>query len=252
MDKKLIRKRFARAVPTYSKQATVQQQIAGKMARMINRYLPQSAHRNVLEVGCGTGLFTRSYLSRVQPDHLCLNDICPEVATCFDDLPTDKVCFLPGDAEQLDFPGGQSLITSCSALQWFESPERFFQRCSQILVPGGYFSFSTFGKQNLKEISTLTGCGLPYLSLEELKKELDKKYQIIYSKEELVQLSFESPTDILKHLKETGVTGIRRQQWTRSTLADFCTRYQDAYGRADRTVPLTYHPIYIIAKRKIS
>lgn len=219
------------------------------MTRLIRRYLPASAHRSVLEVGCGTGLFTRSYLHDVKPGQLCLNDICPEVAGCFKDLLGDRIRFFAGDAERLNFPAGQSLIASCSALQWFESPQRFFHRCSHLLTNDGYFTFSTFGKENLTEVASLTGATLPYLSLEELKEALRSDYELLYCHEEKLSLSFQSPMDVLKHLKATGVTGIRQSQWTKGSLATFCNRYQEIYSQPDHTVRLTYHPIYIIAKK---
>ena len=199
MDKGLIRRRFARAASTYPEQANIQRQIAEKMTRLIRRYLPASAHRSVLEVGCGTGLFTRSYLHDVK--------------------------------------------------QWFESPQRFFHRCSHLLTNDGYFTFSTFGKENLTEVASLTGATLPYLSLEELKEALRSDYELLYCHEEKLSLSFQSPMDVLKHLKATGVTGIRQSQWTKGSLATFCNRYQEIYSQPDHTVRLTYHPIYIIAKK---
>ena len=64
---------------------------------------------------------------------------------------------------------GTDLITSCSTLQWFADTERFFTRCHRFLSDGGILAFSTFGKRNMQEIHTLTGHGLEYFSLEELK-----------------------------------------------------------------------------------
>lgn len=250
MDKQLIKKRFGKALSTtYTAQATVQQHIAGKMADLIGQYLPPSAHRNVLEVGCGTGLFTRKYLEQHTPGQLCLNDICPEVAHCFTDLLDEHIHFLGGDAEKTDFSGNRSLIASCSAVQWFDSPLHFFHRCSRMLSSEGYIGFSTFGQKNLTEVSSLTGQGLPYLSRQELEQSLKKDYRIVYSKEELIRLSFPNPMEVLKHLKETGVNSIGRQQWTRGKLADFCSHYTTRYSLPDHTVSLTYHPIYIIAKK---
>ena len=52
--------------------------------------------------------------------------------------------------------------------------------------------------------------------------------------------------DVLRHLKDTGVTGIRPCHWTRKKLADFSMRYAGRYAAPDGGVTLTYHPIYII------
>lgn len=249
MDKGLIRRRFARAASTYSERADAQRRIAEQMTRLIVRYVPRSAYRNVLEVGCGTGVFTRMLLHRTHPSRLWLNDICPEMENCLTDVLNERIRFCAGDAEQMDFPGNQGLIASCSAVQWFDSPERFFRRCSDLLTDNGYFSFSTFGKQNLCEVASITGNALEYRSLEELKDTLRPHYELLHVSEELIHLSFPSPLDVLKHLQATGVTGVGSQRWTKGMLTDFCDRYSAAYRLPDRNVRLTYHPIYIIAKK---
>ena len=67
MDKQLIRERFARAIPTYDRQAVVQRTIAGRMVDLLGDCLPPHAHGRVWEIGCGTGLFTRPYIRRYAP-----------------------------------------------------------------------------------------------------------------------------------------------------------------------------------------
>lgn len=249
MDKDLIKKRFARAASGYPQAAVVQREVARRMAGMIHTCLPPEAFRRTLEVGCGTGLFTRALLEGARPERLVLNDICPEVEGCFTDLLGRRARFFAGDAETLAFPAGQTLITSCSAIQWFSRPEAFFDRCRMLLADGGCLAFSTFGRENLREVTSVTGTSLPYRSLEELRRTLSASYDLVHSSEDLVRLTFPSPLDVLRHLKQTGVTGIRRQSWTRADLADFCRRYSDNFT-VDRAVSLTYHPIYIIAKKK--
>lgn len=106
---------------------------------------------------------------------------------------TTAVSFLPCDAETLDFPQGTDLITSCSTLQWFADTERFFARCHHFLSDGGILAFSTFGKKNMREIHTLTGHGLEYLSLDNLKVLLSPHFEILYAEEEIVSLPFGTP-----------------------------------------------------------
>ena len=172
---------------------------------------------------------------------------------CEDILRKGQVSFLPGDAETVPFPAESTLITSCSALQWFESPENFFKRCNALLNSQGYFAFSTFGKENMKEIRELTGNGLPYRSREELVTALSSHFDILHSEEELISLSFDNPIKVLYHLKQTGVTGISgtssQQLRTRRDLQLFSERYTQEFTQGT-SVSLTYHPIYIIAKKK--
>lgn len=166
-----------------------------------------------------------------------------------------KISFLPGDAEKITFPEQLHLITSCSTFQWFDSVQQFFARCQEVLKEEGYLAFSTFGEKNMTEIRQLTGRGLPYHTKEELENWLAKDYTLIYSSEESISMRFHSPMDVLYHLKQTGVTGLHQNtnhSWTRNDLSDFCARYCDLFSdKKDlKSVLLTYHPIYIIAKKK--
>ena len=120
MDKALIRQRFAKATDSYDRQAGMQKHVARHMAEAIKSHIPDSDGWNVLEIGCGTGLFTREYLRGFRPGRLLLNDICPEVEPYLSGLPTaSPIHFQACDAETLRFPAGQHLIVSCSAVQWF-------------------------------------------------------------------------------------------------------------------------------------
>lgn len=111
----------------------------------------------------------------------------------------------------------------------------------------------------MKEIRELTGKGLPYRSKEELEAALSFHFDILYSEEELIPLSFEDPMKVLYHLKQTGVNGLsaqsslypkhEKQAWTRRDLQHFCERYTQEFTQGT-SVSLTYHPIYIIAKKK--
>ena len=253
MNKSLIAERFSKAVTTYSQEANVQRKIAHKMIHLLNEHIDAPCPQ-VIEFGCGTGIYSRMLLQTLSPEHLLLNDLCPEMRiSCKDLLKEQQVTFLPGDAETVPFPSGAALITSCSALQWFESPEKFFQRCNTLLKQHGYFAFSTFGKDNLKEVRELTGNGLPYRSREELVASLSVHFNILHSEEELIPVTFADPMKVLYHLKQTGVTGLSNPQtsspWTRRDIHRFCECYTRQFQQGT-TVSLTYHPIYIIAKKK--
>lgn len=250
-----------------------------------DRQQPQNAalsFRHIAEFGCGTGCYSRLLLRTLQPETLLLNDLCPEMEECIHDLltsggrlprapqagnasgilydadvelygsspATTAVSFLPCDAETLDFPQGTDLITSCSTLQWFADTERFFARCHHFLSDGGILAFSTFGKKNMREIHTLTGHGLEYLSLDNLKVLLSPRFEILYAEEEIVSLPFGTPLEVLRHLKQTGVTGTEKRVWTRGRLQSFCDEYIRMCGNDDRSVSLTYHPIYVIARKR--
>lgn len=272
MDKQLIAERFAKARSTYTREARVQQQVAGKMMRILTDVLYSAEHilpetlsarfRHIVEFGCGTGSYSRILLQTLQPDTLLLNDLCREMEECVGELCSTQaiprkegsteteVRFLPGDAESLDFPEYTDLITSCSTLQWFNDPEAFFLRCHHALAKDGILAFSTFGTENMHQIRRLTGHGLDYLPAKRLQQLLAPHFDVLHAEEEIVSLSFTTPQAVLKHLKQTGVTGTEKRIWTRGRLQRFCEEYIRQFTDADGNVTLTYHPIYIIAKNK--
>lgn len=247
MDKSLIRQRFARAIPTYDCQATVQRTMAQRMVTLLDRHLPPDAHQRVWEVGCGTGLFTHAYLQHHRPQEYLLNDLCPEMQTPLEDILDTHTRFVPGDVEKASPQGCFSLIVSCASLQWLENPLCFLQRCRTMLTARGHVAFSLFGEENLKEIRALSGAALDYPSLHDWCSKLSALgYQPLHADEERVTLCFDSPGDVLRHLRQTGVTGIRKEAWTRKQLEDFTTEYRRRFSTTDGKVSLTYHPIYIL------
>lgn len=272
IDKTLVAKRFAHARNTYGREARVQQQVAEKMLRLLMEHTGKhsaapnstgntlscpesiSPFRKVAEFGCGTGCYSRLLLHTLQPESLLLNDLCPEMEECIKDIcdrdNKGRVKFMPCDAETLEFPQETDLITSCSTLQWFNDPEAFFLRCHHALAKDGILAFSTFGTENMHQIRRLTGHGLDYLPAKRLQQLLAPHFDVLHAEEEIVSLSFTTPQAVLKHLKQTGVTGTEKRIWTRGRLQRFCEEYIRQFTDADGNVTLTYHPIYIIAKNK--
>ncbi len=104
MNKRLIAERFSKAITTYPKEANVQRQIADKMIHLLTEHIPSPCSK-VIEFGCGTGIYSRMLLQALRPEELFLNDLCPDMKYCCEDiLRKEQVSFLPGDAEISLFP----------------------------------------------------------------------------------------------------------------------------------------------------
>ena len=251
MDKQLIAERFAKARESYPREARAQQQIAKFMTTLLRAAFTGRRADSVLDVGCGTGIFSRMLLSILHPKELWLNDLCPEMEDSLHDLlqPGAPARFLPGDAEEIDFPAGLQLIASCSTLQWFSQPASFFAKCHRALASDGMLAFSTFGPHNLHEIRSITGNGLHYPTLDDLCRMLSPHFRLLHTEEDIIPLAFPTPVDVLKHLRQTGITGTEKRMWTRSRLNGFCDTYASRFS-CKEGVTLTYHPIYIIATKQ--
>lgn len=245
-----IKQRFTRALETYDKAADAQHQISKKLISLLLDY-EKTNYKKALEIGCGTGGFTRLLSTLCEIDSYTANDLCSECSPLIEDIFGQKNHkFIAGDAEFLDFGGKYDLIASSSVFQWMKDPKHFFVKLSRLISDRGILLFSTFSPQNLYEIKTITGKGLNYPSMDNLVSFLENNFNIIRVEEESIKLWFNSPIEVLKHLKATGVTATSNEIWTKGMQKEFCTQYQDLYSNREGNIHLTYKPMYILAIKK--
>lgn len=247
-DLNLLRLKFERSTPTYDAHAFAQKRVAERLATMVSGMLPDDCPRRVLEIGCGTGLLTRLLDARLRTGVYFLNDLNTRIETLLQSNPLrNEYRFLPGDAQQIDLPRNIDLAVSASTLQWFSDLPAFFRRIGQALAPGGYFLFSTFGPDNLREIAVLTRQGLAYPGAVQIEAWLDEEFERLASGEEAIKLTFDEPMDVLRHLKHTGVCGGFSSVWSKGRLKTFCDDYRARFS-VPGGVSLTYHPVYFAAR----
>ncbi|NNH37915.1 malonyl-ACP O-methyltransferase BioC [Acinetobacter terrae] len=253
IDKSQVAQRFEKAGQSYTQHAVVQKQICQNLIGWMQEHLCKKSLDHVFEIGCGSGNLSHLLKQYFSVKKLFLNDLYPEVQQHFSK--SKKIEWLIGDIEQLDFPQSLDLIASSSALQWICDLEAIFKKCSDALIDEGYFCFSTFGQQNLKEIKALTGQGLDYLSIESIQEKLmQQDFEILHLSENIETLIFQHPKEVLQHLKATGVTATASQhRWSKQSLQQFYQDYQqfsELDQRGHRHYQLSYHPIYCIARSK--
>lgn len=252
IPKERIRQRFTQALASYNGEAVVQRHICRHLAGYV-RYTGRTAYRRILEIGCGTGVFTAELSALVGGcgAEWVINDLCPDCREPVSGrLQGENWTYLPGDAETLAFPGTFDLIASASVIQWFARPDAFIARMAGALRPGGVLLLNTFGKENLREIMALTGNGLSYPAVSEVGAWVRQAgLETVRLEEETLSLRFPSPVEVLRHLKRTGVTGTGSGRFTRGRLERFCREYADRYAYGNEVV-LTYQPVYLLAVKK--
>lgn len=254
IDKEIVKKRFGRSMATYDQHATVQRRICKEMICCLQQNT-NTLFKNLLEVGCGSGLLTDGILNFMSPERYYINDIIPaketEIARVFDRHQFNSWLFLEGDAEKIAFPAQLDGIITTSTVQWFNKLPAFFEKVYDSLKAGGIFAFSTFGPENFSEIKSTMEQGLHYASKNELLTMLPNGFEVLCTRDYLDKLSFQNPVEILRHIKLTGVNGIASPFWSRKDLRHFEEKYFEN-NRQDEmeSVGLTYHPIIIIAKKK--
>lgn len=155
-----IAARFGARAPDYEQHADVQRAVAARLAQS----LPEVSRARVLEVGCGTGLFSRELLTRYPDGDFVLSDLSPEMlAECRGNLGeiAQPVTFALAGGES--GPGGPfDVIAMSMALHWFADPIATLTELRRRLAPGGTLVFATLGPESFAEWrETLAGAGLP-------------------------------------------------------------------------------------------
>lgn len=250
IHKQQVADRFAKAQQSYVEHAIVQKDICQKLIAFMQEFQLPTGYSHVLEIGCGSGNLTQLIHQNFSFHHYVLNDLYQSQALA--QLDQAQFSWLLGDIEQLELPKHLSLVVSSSALQWVENLPLLIENIVQALSSQAYFCFSTFGEQNLKQFKALTGQGLSYFSKQDLAQLLQKAgFEILCLEEELQTLYFEHPKQVLQHLKATGVTATSTVfRWTKKSLQAFYQDYQPCRGEGENGLyPLTYHPIYCIARK---
>lgn len=238
MNKDLIKQRFGKKLGTYNENAKVQKQMCEKLLS----YIPKDRkYGNILEIGCGTGLLTKLAIDNLEYNSYIANDIVP---TCEEYIKkiNPKIEFIPKDIEEFIQSTEKKfdLIISNASLQWIENFDRFIGILIEKLNKGGLLVFSTFGKENFREIFFVIGKTLQYYSAGELKEKFSNYQHTI--EEEIRILAFKTPKDVLKHIQKTGVNAIASESWTKKDLSEFETGYNNFCSGKPT---LTYNPIYI-------
>jgi malonyl-ACP O-methyltransferase BioC len=251
VDKQLVEQQFRRAAASYDSQAMIQHRVADQLLALLEPLVRKDGREpvRVMETGCCTGLLTAKLVDRFAGiRQLLLNDLMEDFSQRLQQLPLPgEVTFLAGDIEAIPLPGQFDLIISSSTFHWLHDLDSLLEKLANSLAPGGRLVFSMYGPENLREIRSLTGIGLDYFSLAEVREMVGKYLTIEQSSEEQQVLQFEDPRQVLNHLRQTGVNALSRKPWTRGRLQRFCQQYRKEFSAGDR-VCLTYHPLYTIAR----
>ena len=251
-DKKLIKLRFEQAAATYEHHAQVQILVADKLLDLLAANAPQcAAPDRILEIGCCTGLLTEKISARYPGfGHLTASDLVDAFEHCLCQknlLPAGKVTFLAGDIETIGLPSQYDLIISSSTLQWVHNLPLLCRKLARHCSAHGTLAISLYGSMNLREIRALSGMGLHYTTFDQLQTLVAAHFQVLAAEQSIETLWFRDAISVLQHLRATGVNSIGQKAWSRTQLKTFLTAYEERF-REPRGVPLTYHPMYIIAK----
>ena len=153
---------FGARAGSYELHAGMQRAIAARLAAL----LPDVARPRVLELGCGTGLFSRHLVERYPDGSFVLTDAAPAMLSeCRRNLAgagAPRLSFEVMDAGEAGGHAGLDLIVSSMTLHWLADPARSLERLRKLLAPGGVLLYATLGQESFAEWrAVLAGQGLP-------------------------------------------------------------------------------------------
>ncbi len=263
--KEQIKKQFNHAKNTYDQHAIVQQ----AMAKQLSNLLPKDGKiKNILEIGCGTGLFTKFLLQQYPNASLLAVDLAEEMINkAKQQLQSfSQVQFLTADIEELEisaFPPFD-LIVSNAVIQWLQSKQKTLQTLTASLQPNGWFLASTFGPKTFSELQTTfqqvqqqlglpaTRHLLPLCSAGEWKHLLRHAgLQRIRSKQAFHRLYYENCFTFLKGIKKVGASyqnDLLSLHQRRTLLKNVIHRYDQHY-LTPKGVYTTYEVLYLIGQK---
>ena len=196
---------FYKKYDTYNKNAIVQKKVAKKLFELSKKYINKKEFKNIYEIGCGTGIFTRMFLSYFKTDEMVLNDIY-DTRKYLKDINYNKFILNDMDKENFSY---YEIIISSSVFQWSKNFENLIKNISNSCK---YLVFSVYLADNLLEIKNHFDISLNYLTVDKIEIILKKYFKNIEKENEIFIEKFNSPIEVLKHLKNTGVTGFKKTE----------------------------------------
>lgn len=254
LNQNRVRQSFRRGLSSYHQHASAQAEIAAGLVQILQQIGAPQRFDNVLEFGCGTGHLTQPLMRSFDIHQLTLNDLVPEAAPGVGALTqhrADRTNFTFGPIEGVPLPRDLDLISSASTVQWIADVPALMARLVARLSPGGWLAISGFGTGQFHQLRRLgsSAAAPSYADAGDWSAMLPQGVDLLHVSQAPVEMMFDHAIDLLRHLRKTGVNAQAEQQWSRGTLKVFEDSYRAQFGR-DGQLPLTYDPVWMIARKQ--
>jgi len=258
IDKQQVECHFGRMAKQYDKYAVVQKRTGEYLQELVAEAGP---FETILEIGCGTGFFTKKLIQLYPSAQITASDISLKMLQAAKEnlVGFSNIQYILADGENPDMIKTFDLIVSNAAFQWFNDYNSAFKQLMDRLKPGGQLMYATFGQHTFHELRQSFSSaeeffkleksgqhGPDFISLEELSV-ISKKLnmQAEFQEENMIE-NFPSVKEFLLSVKKAGANNAvnkRKPFVNRSLMLRMIKEYEQQFCRLG-CVPATYHVIY--------
>jgi len=249
VNKEIIKRHFSRYACYYDRYSTIQNICASKLITKIGA----NSFDKILDIGCGTGNYTKLLREKFPEASIKAIDISPQmIEIAKEKLRDEAIEFIVADGETIDFNEPFDLVSSNVSFQWFEDLEEALSRYKRLLNKNGVILFSAFGPltfyeldRSLKELlgkdATISSCY--FLKREGLEKILKYLFKEIEIEQKIYKENYNSLSELLKKIKYTGTRGNplnKKTFWTPKIVNDL----EKIYTKRFRDIMATYEAFF--------
>jgi len=257
IDKKKVNRNFSKGANTYDKSAIIQKHMADKIEIFVDG---SKKNYKILEIGCGTGIFSEKLLKRFPNSRIDLLDISPGMIEKAKEKlgEEERISYILNDIEKHVADEKYDIIFSNATFQWIENQENLFKHLYSILDFGGKIVFSTFGKRTYCELKesfeSMEGSfcfSQDFIASKTLKEIVEENFMILASDEEYMIESYPSVLHFLKMIKSIGANSAmgEGQILTKGRLKELEDIYMSRFGDGTK-IDVTNHLIYMILEKR--
>jgi len=258
-----LERAFSQAAATYDAHAALQREVADRLLNHMEftKFKPE----RILDIGCGTGYFTRKLRSRFRRAQLYGLDIA---AAMLKKARTDskgrgpfksRDGFVQASAAALPFDDGRfDLVCSNLTMQWVADPMTMLAEMRRVLTPGGLILFSTFGRRTLSELRQSlasiaperAGLILPFPDVTSLGDALmELPVELPVTDSDLFTLTYPDFHSLVRELKNLGASSaaIRRRPgglYGRALLMKLEDIYRHNYSLPNGRIRASFEALY--------
>jgi malonyl-CoA O-methyltransferase len=262
--KEQVVRRFGKMSACYDDYARVQKQMAQSLQQLARNVGPFA---RILEIGCGTGFFTRLLATLYPQAQILATDISPGMLVAARSNLTNfgNIQYALEDGESLKTGETFDLIISNAAFQWFNDYTKAYSGFYNRLKPGGYLIYATFGQHTFCELHTSFAAARRLLQIQSdarhgqsfpqagsLQRIMDSLgFTDGHHTEEEIKEYFPTVKDFLLSVKKIGANNASQNGnalVSRQLMFSMMRHYEENF-RAQDKIYATYHVIYGMGRK---